>query len=237
MNEAAVRSEARVAGDPRRRMIALALAVLLLVVAFQAARLGIADTFLWAARAAIEQGDRVSNPDGPAQAARFVTLGLRVAPQHPAALEEMALLELRQMRSSTEAKTAVGLTKSAYAHLRLALVQSPASALNWARVAATKLYLAEDDDESISALRWSLTLGPRDRGVPELASHVGLALWSRLDHDLRSGVVQALRVSAARDPQVAFSVARSYGRFDLVCDISALKALAETACTRAGASR
>lgn len=219
----------------RARILALILIALLVAIAIQAARLGIAEVSLWAAR--VEIGHWRSHRAGQAElarAGRFVKESLRFAPRHPSALEAMAGLQLRQMRYADEARIAVGQAKSAYAHYRLALAESPTAALDWARLALTKLYLAEEDEELLSALRWSVKLGPRNPGVPELVSQVGLAVWPRLDVDLRRDIVRALRVSASRDASATYAMARSYGRLDLVCDISSLRVLAKKRCAASG---
>lgn len=221
----------------RGRIPAFVLMALLAAVAVQAARLGVAETLLWTARVEIERwGSRPASPQELARAEGLLSEGLRYAPRHPSALEEKAGVQLRQVRSASEARAAVEHAKAAYAHYRLALKESPTAALNWARLALAKLYLSEVDEELLSALRWSLALGPRDPGVPELVPLVGLALWPRLDEDLRRGVVRALQVSAARDASAALALAASYGRFDLICDISSLRALAQQTCAASGGS-
>jgi hypothetical protein len=165
-----------------------------------------------------------------ARATDWVTQSLRYAPRHPSALEDLAGLQLRQMHAATDPQLAVGLARGAYLNFRLALAERPTAALNWARLALTKLYLAEHDEELFSALRRSIELGPRDPGVPELVLHLGMALWPQIDPDLRREVIRALGLSASRDASAAFAIGKSYGRFDLMCDINALRALAGNAC-------
>jgi tetratricopeptide (TPR) repeat protein len=218
-------------GEARKRALALALIAVLAAIAWQAARLGVADAYARAARAEIERmGYRSATQGELARAIGSVTQSLRYAPHDPFALETLAQLQLRQMHSATDGRRAAELARQAYANFRLALAARPTSALTWARLALAKLYLAEEDDELLAALRLSLELGRRDPGVPELASYVGLALWPRLDPELRQGVVRALGVSAARDAGTAFEIGKSYGRFDIMCDISSLKALTGKNC-------
>jgi hypothetical protein len=57
-----------------------------------------------------------------------------------------------------------------------------------------------------------------------------MALWPQIDPDLRREVIRALGLSASRDASAAFAIGKSYGRFDLMCDINALRALAGNAC-------
>jgi len=217
--------------DTWRRVASIALMVLLAALAVQAARLGLADAYERAARFEIERwGDRPVNQQSLARAAAWVTQSLRFAPHHPSALEDLAGLQLRQMHAATDAQLAVALARGAYSNFRLALVERPTAALNWARLALTKLYLAEQDEELFSALRRSLELGPRDPGVPELVLHLGMALWPKIDPDLRREVIRALGLSASRDARAAFAIGKSYGRFDLMCDINALRTLAGNAC-------
>jgi len=214
-----------------RRAASIAAMVLLAALAIQAARLGIADAYERTARLEIERwGNRPANPQNAARATDWVTQSLRYAPHNPSALEALGGLQLRQMHAATDPQLAVALARGAYVNFRLALVERPTAALNWARLALTKLYLDERDEALLSALRRSLELGPRDLGVPELVLHLGMALWPRMDADLRREVVRALGLSALRDAETAFAIGKSYGRFDLMCDINALRTLAGSAC-------
>ncbi len=214
-----------------RRVASIALMLLLAAAATHAVRLGIADAYERTARLEIERwGNRPVNQENLARATGWVTQSLRYAPHHPAALEDLAGLQLRQMHAATEPELAVALARGAYLNFRLALVERPTAALNWARLALTKLYLAEHDEELFSALRLSLELGPRELGVPELVLHLGMALWPKIDSGLRREVIRALGLSASRDAETAFAIGKSYGRFDLMCDINVLKSLAGSAC-------
>jgi len=215
----------------RRRAASIALMVLLAALAVHAARLGIADAYERTARLEIERwGNRPANPQNVARATDWVTQSLRYAPRNPSALEALGGLQLRQMHAATDPQLAVALARGAYVNFRLALVERPTAALNWARLALTKLYLAEQDEELLSALRRSVALGPRDPGVPELVLHLGMALWPQMDSELRREVIRALGLSASRDAETAFAIGKSYGRFDLMCDINALRTLAGSAC-------
>jgi hypothetical protein len=227
------------AGAPSRwsrgRIAAIALMALLAAAAAQAARLGVADAYELTARVEMERwGDRPVDRQSLARAADRVTRSLRYAPHHPAALEDLGGLQLRRMQAATEPQLAVDLARGAYLNFRLALAERPTAAASWARVALAKLYLGEEDEELYSALRRSVALGPRDPGVPELVLHLGLALWPRIDPDLRREVVRALESIAARDAGTAFAIGNSYGRFDLMCDITALRALSGSACVQIG---
>jgi len=214
-----------------RRVSSITLMVLLAALAVQAARLGIADAYERAARFEIERwGNRPVNQQNLARATDLVTESLRYAPHHPSALEDLGGLQLRQMHAATDSQIAVALARGAYLNFRLVLVERPTGGLNWARLALTKLYLAEPDEELFSALRLSLELGPRDLGMPELVLHLGMALWPKIDTGLRREVIRALGLSASRDATTAFAIGRSYGRFDLMCDINALRTLAGRAC-------
>ena len=214
-----------------RRAASIALGVLLAAAAVHAARLGIADAYELTARLEMERwGDRPVDPRSLARATGWVTQSLRYAPHHPSALEDLGGLQLRQMHAATDPQLAVDLARGAHLNFRLALVERPTAALNWARLALAKHYLAEQDEEIISALRRSVALGPRDPGVPELVLHLGMALWPRIDPELRREVVRALEFSASRDAAAAFAIGKSYGRFDLMCDINALRTLAGNGC-------
>lgn len=215
----------------RRRVFAIALIVLFAAAAVHAARLGIADAYERTASLEIERwGSRPVDQPSLARATGWVTQSLRYAPRHPLALEDLGGLQLRQMHAATDPQLAVDLARGANLNFRLALVERPTAALNWARLALTKLYLGEQDEELFSALRRSVALGPRDPGVPELILHLGMALWPQIDPVLRQEVVRALDSSASRDAAAAFAIGKSYGRFDLMCDINALRTLAGNAC-------
>lgn len=217
-----------------RRAAAIALIVLFAAAAVHAVRLGIADAYERTAYFEIERwGNRPVDQRSLARATGWVTQSLRYAAHHPLALEDLGGLQLRQMHAATDPQLAVDLARGAYRNFRLALVERPTAALNWARLALAKLYLAEQDEELFSALRRSVALGPRDPGVPELVLHLGMALWPRIDPDLRRDVSRALDFSASRDAEATFAIGKSYGRFDLMCDINALKTLAGNACEQA----
>ncbi len=217
-----------------RRVSSIALMVLFAAAAFHAARLGIADAYERTASLEIERwGSRPVDQQNLARVTGWVTQSLRYAPHHPSALEDLGGLQLRQMHIATDPQLAVDLARGAYLNFRLALVERPTAALGWARLALAKLYLAERDEELLSALRRSVALGPRDPGVPELVLHLGLALWPEIDPDLKAEVIRALDSSASRDAAAAFAIGKSYGRFDLMCDINALKTLAGNACEQA----
>jgi hypothetical protein len=217
-----------------RRVSAIALIVLFAAAAVHAARLGIADAYERTASLEIERwGSRPVDRQNLARASGLVTQSLRYAPHHPLALEDLGGLQLRQMHAATDPQLAVDLARGAYLNFRLALVERPTAALNWARLALTKLYLAERDEEMFSALRRSVALGPRDPGVPQLVLHLGMALWPQIDPGLRREVVRALDFSASRDAEATFAIGKSYGRFDLMCDINALRPLAGNACEQA----
>jgi len=209
----------------------IALMALLAAAAVHAARLGLADTYEQAAALEIERwGTRQVGPQELTRATGFVAESLRLEPRHPSALEDLGWLQLREIRSATDSRLASDLARGAYSNFRLALAEGPTSSLNWARLALTKLYLAEQDEELFASLRSSLELGPRDPGVPELVLHLGLALWPKADPELRRKVVRALNLSASRDAKIAFAIGESYGRFDLMCDINTLRAMARDAC-------
>jgi hypothetical protein len=219
----------------RRRVAAIALMALFAAAAVHAARLGIADAYELTARLEMQRWEnRPADGQSLARATGWVTQSLRYAPHHPAALEDLGGLQLRQMHAATDPQLAVDLARGAYQDFRLALVERPTAALNWARVALTKLYLAEQDEELLSALRQSVALGPRSPGVPEIVLRLGLALWPRIDPALRREVVAALEFIASRDAAAALAIGQSYGRYDLICDITALRTLAGNACGQPG---
>jgi hypothetical protein len=214
-----------------RSVSAIALIVLFAAAGVHAARLGIADAYERTAQFEIERwGSRPVDQQNLARATGLVTQSLRYAPHHPLALEDLGGLQLRQMHGVTDPQLAVDLARGAYLYFRLALVERPTTGLNWARLALTKLYLGEQDEELFAALRRSVALGPRNPGVPELVLHIGMAIWPKIDADLRREVIRALGVSASRDARAAFAIGKSYGRFDLMCDINALMTLAGNAC-------
>ena len=204
------------------------------VLAVQAVRVGLADVYEQAARLEIAGwGARPPGEHEAAAAATLATRSLRYAPNHPAALGDLGHLQLVQIHGARDPGLAVALARGANLNFRLSLAQRPTAALDWARLALSKLYLARPDEEVLSTLRLALKSGPRDPGVPELVAQIGMALWPQSDLELRREVVRALGVSASRDAKATFSIGRSYSRFDLMCDIKALRLLEEGACEQA----
>jgi hypothetical protein len=175
--------------------------------AVHAAWLGIADAYERAAY--LEIALKRSGESGESASATGCEAKPALRAASPLALEDLGGLQLRQMHAATDPQLAVDLARGAYLNFRLALVERPTAALNWARLALAKHYLAEQDEEMFSALRRSVALGPRDPGVPELVLHLGMALWPQIDPDLRREVVRALDFSASRDAAAAFAIGRA----------------------------
>lgn len=168
--------------------------------------------------------------------AKYFAESLEYAPDNPWALEGLGALDLASMRASGIPREALAAARDAHTHFRRALLRRPTSPFLWANLALTKLYLDEIDSELLAALRHADELGPWEPGVQATILFVGLAAWQDLDPGLRQALVRTVERGASRNARKMFEIAKSYGRFDLVCAMEQYRAVGGPDCAKAAAA-
>ena len=210
--------------------------VILALAAVQCARLGGAGLLVQTAAMEVERWTSASRSPSTSEinrAVRYYADSLHYAADNPWALEGLGALDLASMRASKIPREALDATKEAHLRFRQALIQRPTSPYLWANLALTKLYLDEIDDEFMTALRYANEFGPWEPATQQTTLFVGLAAWQKLDLGLRQALVQTIERGGLRDAQKMFDIVKSYGRFDLVCDMDKYKKLAAKNCNKA----
>ena len=212
-----------------------ALFLILLLIALQSARLGIAGLNVEFGQGQVDRWTASRQPQGMRDVSRFAshfTESLRYAPDNPWALEGLGALNLARMRLSTVPREAVAYTRGAHRQFAQALQQRPASAFLWANLALSKLYLGEIDGEFFAALRNANELGPWQPATQQTVLFAGLAAWDKLDSGLRQSLASSLERGASRNAAKMFEIVKTYRRFDLVCGIHGYNSLAGKDCRR-----
>jgi hypothetical protein len=232
------KSAARTFGAQARwgKAACVALFIVLALIAVQCARLGMAGLLVQSAQGEIDAWTPASPKPGIAQirrATKYYSDSLGYLPDNPWSLEGLGAMDLARMRSSTNPREALAVTRSARVRFRQALLQRPTSPFLWANLALTKLYLDEIDDELLTALRHADELGPWEPTVQQTVLFVGLAAWQDLDSSLRQTLARSIARGAARNPRQMFDIVKSYARFDLVCAIEQYKLIAGPDCAKA----
>ena len=153
-------------------------------------------------------------------------------PDNPWAHEALGALDLARMRLSTIPWQALGYTWAARLRFREALEQRPASTYLWANLALSKLYLDEIDAELFTALRHADELGRWEPKAQETVLFVGLAVWEKLDSDLRQQVVKVLERGAVWNAGKMLEIVKSFGRSDLLCGVKGYDTKSKGWCDR-----
>ena len=233
------------AGTRRRKVVCIALFLVLLLIALQSARLGLSGLIVELGQQEVDRWTTSRRSYGIPDINRiagFFTDSLDYAPDHPWALENLGALDLARMRLSRDPKAARAYTQDARLRIRKALQQRPASPFLWANLALSKLYLNEVDAEFLAALRYANELGPWEPLSQQTVLFAGLAAWERLDPGLRQQMGGVLERGATRNAEKMFGITKSFRRFDLVCGIKSYDLIAGVDCAnaakppRAGAS-
>ena len=210
--------------------------LLLVVVAVQSGRMGLAGLVIELAHREVDLLPQVPAPRRMKEASRIADWysdSLAYSPGNPWALEGLGVLDLMRMRWSTEPKGAIDFARSARRHFREALRQRPTSPFLWSNVAMSKLYLDEIDAEFFAALRRADELGPWEPTTQQAILFAGLAAWPRLDAGLRQSLVRVLERGAKRNALKMFEIVKSYRRLDLVCTVTGYDAVAGPECRKA----
>ena len=227
----------RRAPDPgKRQALGIALSLILVLIAFQCARLGVAGLIVelayieqdrWRASAHAQPMDEISRVAG------YFSDSLGYVPANPWALEGLGALDLARMRVSKVPAEAHAFAEDARARFREALRQRPSSPFLWANLALSKLYLDQLDDEFAAALRHADEQGPWEPATQRVVLFAGLAAWQKLAPGMRQSVARVVERGAMRDGQKLFEIVKSYRRFDLVCALSSYDAVAGAECRKA----
>ena len=178
--------------------------------------------------------DQRFREEGGTRALHYLTESLRYSPDNAWALEEMGALQTRRLRIFTGPLQALTLRNagvSANLHLHKALLERPTSPYIWANLALAKLAQNEIDGELSQALRRADDLGPWEPDVQKIVFYVSLAVWDRLDQEQQDSVLKTMQRGAKRDAKNMLSVAKYFGRNELICAINKYNNSAvDTAC-------
>ncbi|MCY1524480.1 hypothetical protein D9M68_594130 [compost metagenome] len=104
---------------------------------------------------------------------------------------------------------------------RAATVARPTWPYTWARLAHSKLYLQEFDDEFDQAMVRAFQLGPWRIGVNRELAEIGLSAWPQLNEAQRQATLESARRSLSfgnAEAQHLLEVAQRTGRLRLLCD-------------------
>lgn len=228
--------------EPRRGLqlaVPVVLAVLLLLVAAQAGRLGISGLIVELAQQEVDRWVSTRKPQGMASVNRvagYYSDSLGYVSDNPWALEGLAAMDLTRVRLSVVPQEAVAHAKAARTHLRRALRQRPTAPFLWANLAVAKLYLDEKDGEFFTALRHADELGPWEPRSQEIFLFVSLAAWDKLQADQRRAAVLSVERGGVHNALKMFDIVKSYGRIELVCGLKGYDVVAGPACAKAAAA-
>jgi hypothetical protein len=209
----------------KRRFLLLVLLIGCLVIALQAARLGLSGAYSQLAHREAAAGN------ARLESARdAVHESLRYSEANPAALNLSGTLRVAKIRSSTSAHEAVASANEARSFFVKGLQLQPTSPFLWSNLALSKLYLDELDLEMLTAVRNADALGPWEPLVQEATVFIGLAAWHKLDAAMRASVTRSVERAGLRNADRMFAVVRSYGRQDLACKLESYRRRAAAQC-------
>lgn len=222
-----------------QKLLCVVLMLLLLAIAAQSVRLGIAGVIVQLGQHEMDAWSTPPRPQGMREidrVARYFTDSLEYLPDNPWALESLGALDLARMRLSRIPRQAQAYTWAAQLRFRLALKQRPASALLWANLSLSKLYLDEIDPVFFDALRNADELGPWEPASQQTVLFVGLAAWDRLDPAFKKLIVGVVDRGGVRNAEKVYEIVKMFGRFDLVCGVKGYHSVSASDCrARAGA--
>ena len=214
-----------------RFAIALAGITLLALAAHDSALRGLADWRSTRGRHDIRmwtQGRAVQSEEQWQRAVDALREALRLAPQDPALWESLGFAYDIGSRNFVPNGGRGGwsvYSEFALIHFRQAAALRPTSPYSWAGVAVMKYRLDQLDEEFRQAFSSAMRLGPWEPGLQLITSDMGLALWDRLDSQLRDEVRENWRRTAVRQAEQLAKLAISHGRAGVLCEEAVDKAL------------
>jgi len=214
-----------------RFAIALAGITLLALAAHDSALRGLADWRSTRGRHDIRmwtQGRAVQSEEQWQRAVDALREALRLAPQDPALWESLGFAYDIGSRNFVPNGGRGGwsvYSEFALIHFRQAAALRPTSPYSWAGVAVMKYRLDQLDEEFRQAFSSAMRLGPWEPGLQLITSDMGLALWDRLDSQLRDEVRENWRRTAVRQADQLAKLAISRGRAGVVCEEAVEEAL------------
>ena len=220
---------------PGRPACAGALILFFVCMTWQAGKAGLSDHYVQLADREITRWLTPGNKargDELARVEQHLSDSLRYWPHNAWALEEMGTNELRRMTAVPDPALAVAAVRSAYDYFRLTLIQRPSSPFAWEKLARSKLYLEELDDEFLAALRHADELGPWEPDVQQAVIFLGLAAWQKLGPAQQAAVIRTLERATLRNAPKVTEIVKSFNRLDLLCAINNSKLKIEEACNR-----
>ena len=220
------------------KALCVALFLILLLIALQSARMGVAGLIVELAQTEVDRWASTQTRRGLREINRvagYFSDSLAFMPDNPRALEGFAALDLARVRLARVPRDAVAFTRDARLRFRRALQQRPTSPYLWASIARSKLLLDETDDEFFRALRYANVLGPWEPATQRSVLFTALAAWGKLDSVLQQAVTGVIERGARHDAPKMYEIVKSYRRFDLVCGIQEYNLIAGPDCRRAQA--
>ena len=202
-----------------RAGIALLGIALLAFAAYDSALRGLADWRSTRGRSDIRtwtQGRSVQSPEQWQRAVDALREALRLAPQDPALWESLGFAYDIGARNFAPRGWNV-YTEFALIHFRQAAALRPTSPYSRVGVAVMKYRLNQLDDEFRQALSSAMRLGPWEPELQLITSGMGLALWDRLDPQLRREMRENWRRTAVRQADPLIKLALSQGRVGVLC--------------------
>jgi len=170
------------------------------------------------------QGRAVQSQEQWQRAVDALREALRLAPQDPELWESLGFAYDIASRNFAPAGWSV-YAEFALIHFRQAAALRPTSPYSWAGVAVMKYRLDQLDEEFRQAFSSAMRLGPWEPGLQLITSDMGLALWDRLDSQLRDEVRENWRRTAVRQADQLAKLAISRGRAGVVCEEAVEEAL------------
>jgi len=104
---------------------------------------------------------------------------------------------------------------------RFAVALRPSWPYTWARLAHSKLYLQEFDEEFARAFSQAFQLGPWRIGVNREITEIGFSSWTHLSEKQRQATLESARRTVAYgqvEAQYLLKIAQQTGKFKLLCD-------------------
>jgi hypothetical protein len=150
-----------------------------------------------------------------------VLKALSYSPKHPDYLDLAGRLqELQAEQPGVVGKAQREALEYAAGYFRSALSVRPLWPYSWVNLLSTKDKLGQVDMEFNNALHRAAETGPWEQGVQLQVMRSGLHRWDYLEKAGRERVQKVILSALKVQPREVFSMIRSYGRPDLVCDES-----------------
>ena len=155
------------------------------------------------------------------EATTRVMRALSYFPKHPDYLDLAGnLQELQADQPGVVGKAHREALEGAADYYRNALAVRPLWPYSWVNLLSVKDKLGQVDMEFNSAMHRAVETGPWEPGVLSQVMSSGLHRWEYLGRTEKELIQKVIKTALKVQPREVFSLVRSYGRPDLVCDKS-----------------